>query len=282
MIDELKNENIKFKEISEKEALNYLKQNNNYYNICLYKNLFEKYYINGEYINKYIDLDFAYLKDLAIIDFELRLLLYNMISDVEHYLKFRLLKFIGKQENKVVKMYLKSKRFKNIKNKFDINISLNQLLDIIPFGKLVDFYEFIVKVLNLKNEKKYIIVLKEIVTLRNRVYHNDKILVNLNENSNNYVSNFIVLEYLKKCNIDKDVRNLRISNPTIRQLTCLFYIFNIFVTSIEVKDHVNKLLNDFMFERVVRNKKYFINNELLKQIYIYFEKIITKEFANSH
>lgn len=118
--------------------------------------------------------------------------------------------------------------------------------------------------------------------MRNRVYHNDKILVNLNENSNNYVSNFIVLEYLKKCNIDKDVRNLRISNPTIRQLTCLFNIFNIFVTSIEVKDHVNKLLNDFMFERVVRNKKYFINNELLKQIYIYFEKIITKEFANSH
>ena len=63
MIDELKNENIKFNEISEKEALNYLKQNNNYYNICLYKNLFEKYYINGKYINKYIDLDFAYLKD---------------------------------------------------------------------------------------------------------------------------------------------------------------------------------------------------------------------------
>lgn len=282
MIDELKSENIKFNEISEKEALNYLKQNNNYYNICLYKSLFEKYYINGEYINKYIDLDFAYLKDLAIIDFELRLLLYNMISDVEHYLKFRLLKFIGKQENKVVKMYLKSKRFKNIKNKFDINISLNQLLDIIPFGKLVDFYEFVVKVLNLKDEKKYIIVLKEIVTLRNRVYHNDKILVNLNENSNNYVSSFIVLEYLKKCDIDKDVRNFRILNPTIRQLTCLLYIFNIFVTSNEVKDHVNKLLNDFMFERVVRNKKYFTNNELLKQIYIYFEKIIIKEFANGH
>lgn len=154
MIDELKSENIKFNEISEKEALNYLKQNNNNYNICLYKSLFEKYYINGEYINKYIDLDFAYLIDLAIIDFELRLLLFNMISDVEHYLKFRLLKLIGKQENKVMQMYLNSKRFKNIKNKFDTNISLNQLIDLIPFGKLVDFYEFIVKVLNLKNEKK--------------------------------------------------------------------------------------------------------------------------------
>ena len=138
------------------------------------------------------------------------------------------------------------------------------------------------RILNLKDEKKYIIVLKEIVTLRNRVYHNDKILVNLNENSNNYVSSFIVLEYLKKCDIDKDVRNFRILNPTIRQLTCLLYIFNIFVTSNEVKDHVNKLLNDFMFERVVRNKKYFTNNELLKQIYIYFEKIIIKEFANGH
>ena len=52
-----------------------------------------------------------------------------------------------------MQMYLNSKRFKNIKNKFDTNISLNQLIDLIPFGKLVDFYEFIVKVLNLKNEK---------------------------------------------------------------------------------------------------------------------------------
>ena len=65
MLEELKNENVKFKKMSEEEAIKYLEQNNNYRNICLYKNLFEKYYIDGKYVNKYIDLDFAYLKHLT-------------------------------------------------------------------------------------------------------------------------------------------------------------------------------------------------------------------------
>ena len=51
MLEELKNENVKFKKMSEKEAIKYLEQNNNYRNICLYKNLFEKYYIDGKYVN---------------------------------------------------------------------------------------------------------------------------------------------------------------------------------------------------------------------------------------
>lgn len=66
MVDEqielLKQENITFEKISVEEAKEYLIKNNNYRNLCLYKNLFEKYYIDGKYINKYIDLDFAYLK----------------------------------------------------------------------------------------------------------------------------------------------------------------------------------------------------------------------------
>ena len=37
MLEELKNENVKFKKMSEEEAIKYLEQNNNYRNICLYK-----------------------------------------------------------------------------------------------------------------------------------------------------------------------------------------------------------------------------------------------------
>lgn len=282
MIDELKNENIKFKEISEKEALNYLKQNNNYYNICLYKNLFEKYYINGEYINKYIDLDFAYLKDLAIIDFELRLLLYNMISDVEHYLKFRLVKILNENRNVIEKYLDKNNRNKYVGNKkINDKLSVNDFLNFLSFGKIVEFYEFTIKQYKIREDKKYIFLLKEIVVLRNNVYHNRKILINLNEYSDNYIINPTILDYLKKCNIDKNMKNI-ISNSSIRQFTCLLYIFNSFVTSKEIKNHVNELLNDFMFDRVNRNKNYYKNNKLLKMIYKFFKKIIIKEFSNSH
>ena len=43
----LKLKNIKFERISEKDAENYLKNNNNYYNLTSYKNNFEKYFVNG-------------------------------------------------------------------------------------------------------------------------------------------------------------------------------------------------------------------------------------------
>ncbi len=68
MIPYLKNKNVKFECCSEEDAETYLKENNNYHNVTSYKNNFVKYQC-GELEGKYIDLDFAYLKDLSIIDY---------------------------------------------------------------------------------------------------------------------------------------------------------------------------------------------------------------------
>ena len=56
MVPYLKNKNIKFELISEQEAEKYLKDNNNYYNLTSYKHNFERYLINGEFVDKYVDL----------------------------------------------------------------------------------------------------------------------------------------------------------------------------------------------------------------------------------
>lgn len=264
------------KKISIEEAKEYLIKNNNYRNLCLYKNLFEKYYIDGKYINKYIDLDFAYLKDLAIIDFELRLLLYDIISDIEHYLKFRIINLIDSDNNVIRKYLIRDKENKYTKNLSE-NTSIEDLLDLLPFGKLIEFYEFFVKTSKLKEDKKYVNLLKEIVTLRNRVCHNNKILANLNETVENYIINPDVLDYLKKCKIDKESRNV-ISNSTIRQLTYTLYMFNILVTSEEIKEHIKELLHKLFFERIIKNKNFYKKNRLLKSVYKYFKKIIMKNF----
>ena len=94
MVPYLKTKNIKFELITEEAAEKYLRDNNNYYNVSAYKHNFEKYMIDGVFVNKYIDLDFAYLKDLAIIDHRVRLLFFKMIIDIEHYLKIRILNLI--------------------------------------------------------------------------------------------------------------------------------------------------------------------------------------------
>ena len=106
MVPYLKTKNIKFELISEENAEKYLRDNNNYYNITSYKHNFEKYMVDGIFVNKYIDLDFAYLKDLAIIDHRVRLLVFKMIIDIEHYLKIRILNINIEDGYRIVNLYL--------------------------------------------------------------------------------------------------------------------------------------------------------------------------------
>lgn len=54
-------------------------------------NNFEKFYLDGRFVDKYTNVDFAYLCDLSIIDYKLRLVLFEMINNIEHHLKLRIL-----------------------------------------------------------------------------------------------------------------------------------------------------------------------------------------------
>ena len=54
-----------------------------------------------------------YLKDIAIIDYRTRLILFKMIIDIEHYLKIRILKFMIVLEKKLVTIIIK-KSFVNM------------------------------------------------------------------------------------------------------------------------------------------------------------------------
>lgn len=300
MIPYLKSKNIKFKNCSEKDALIHLKNNNNYYNIVLYKNNFSKY--NG----KYIDLDFAYLKDLSIIDTRVRRILYEMILDIEHYLKIRILNTIENipLENgyKIVNLYLekdfndkkypkrlhnsfkKKKRceyHKDILMKYNLNSQIKNMpiwefFKVITFGELIHFFSFFTNYYNLK-DNKYIFILKEINQLRNAVAHNLCILSKLNKSTNKKYD-ALVINYLKKCDIEKDIIYKNLSNSCIKQITYTLYLYNIVVTSKGRKDNIYFKLTNLFYKRIILNKDYYVNNKLLKSIYSYFDMIIEKNY----
>lgn len=310
MIAYLKTKNIKFELISEEDAEKYLRDNNNYYNITSYKNNFEKYMIDGIFVNKYVDLDFAYLKDLAIIDHRVRLLFFKMIIDIEHYLKVRILNLVENIDNedgyRIVNMYL-DRDFNNIKfpkkvhnsifkkvgseyyqkifSKYDIdkdkkleNIPIWEFLEIITFGELVNFYEFFSTEYKLKKEIKNVFILREIVKLRNAVAHNSCVLCDLDKKDNEYAPDFKIVDYLNSCGIKKETRDNKLSNSRIKQITYTLYMFNEIVTSEGVKRNVNDEINKLFYERIILHKEYYNNNELLKSIYTYFDKIIKKYY----
>lgn len=310
MVDYLKLKNIKFERISEKNAENYLKNNNNYYNLTSYKNNFEKYFVNGIFIDKYIDLDFSYLKDLSIIDHRLRLILFKMIIDIEHYLKIKILNTIESIDEedgyRIVNRYLEqdfynvkfpkkvhnsifkkvgSEYYQKIFSKYDLdkdkkleNIPIWEFLEIITFGELVNFYDFYTNEYKLKDENKDVYILRDIVKLRNAVAHNNCILSELNMKKNKYPPSYKIIQFLNNCNIGKDTRSKKLSNSRIRQITYTLYMFNEIVTSDGIKNNVKKDINELFFDRIIKHKEYYNNNELLKSIYCYFKKIIENNY----
>lgn len=313
MVPYLKKKNIRFELISEEEAEKYLRDNNNYYNITAYKHNFERYMVNGVFVNRYIDLDFAYLKDLAIIDHRVRLLFFKMIIDIEHYLKMRILnlienidiedgyrsvnlyldkdfndeKFPKKVHNSIFKK-VGSEYYQKIFSKYDIdkdkkleNIPIWEFLEIITFGELVNFYDFFSKKYNLTKERKDIFILREIVKLRNAVAHNSCVLCDLDKKDNNYAPDFKIVEYLNSCGIGKETRDNKLSNSRIRQMTYTLYMFNEIITSNGVRKNVIDDINKLFYERIILHKEYYNNNELLKSIYTYFDKIIKKYYKEN-
>lgn len=310
MIEHLKEKNIKFEQMSEKEASKYLEDNNNYFNLTAYKNNFEKKYINKKFVDEYVDLDFAYLKDLSIIDFKLRLLLFDMIVDIEHYLKLKILRLIKNIPNEdgyaVVNKYLDNdyndpvnpKKLHNsilkkvgnvyyqrIFSKYDIDenkrledIPMWEFLEIITFGELVKFYDFFIEEYNLNYLKDEIYILSEIKKLRNAVAHNSNILTELDVKNNFNDPSKYIIEFLEKSGIGKENKRNKLRNSRIRQITYVLYMFNEVVTSDGVRESVTYKINDFFFNRVPKYKDYYKNNSLLKSIYYYFQKIIEANY----
>ena len=311
MVPYLKNKNIKFEDCSEVDAEKYLRENNNYYNVTAYKNNFPKYQC-GALSGKYIDLDFAYLKDLSIIDYRTRIVLFKMIIDIEHYLKIRILNIVEELEDEngynIVNLYLErdykdtkySRRvhdsirkkvtneyYNKIFSKYDIdgdtkieNIPIWEFLEIITFGELINFFEFFTNEYNL-DDNKYIFILREVNKLRNAVADNSCVLSELDKKDNLHRADTLVINYLQDCGIGKENRTNKLRNSRIRQITYTLYLFNEIVSSTGVKQNVNHELSKLFYGRIILNRKYYNNNGLLKSIYEYFDKIIEKNYKEN-
>ena len=88
-IEHLERKGVAFSLMSKQDALDYLKHNNNYFRLRSYRCGFDKV-VGGPNDGRYIGLDFAMLKDLSIIDYELRRVLLPMTIDIEHFSKVEL------------------------------------------------------------------------------------------------------------------------------------------------------------------------------------------------
>ena len=96
-VEHMKSKGIKFNIEDEDFAINYLLNNTYYFKLKAYGKLYDKYN-TGDNQGQYLNLEFAYLRDLATIDSLLRKKILSVAIDVEHYLKVKLLQDFNKSE----------------------------------------------------------------------------------------------------------------------------------------------------------------------------------------
>lgn len=298
-IEHLRSKGIKFEKISEQEAKRYLQENNNYFKLRAYRKNFPKH-PDGPLAGQYIDLDFAMLKDLAIIDMHLRYVLIHLALDVEHFAKIKLLRMVeesGEDGYQIVMDYmddlkqrdekkdthrldaLKQELLRNLDNpycggivsKYDGHYPVWAFLEIIPLGTLIHFYGFCADQLGDKRMKNEFYLLRGVKELRNAAAHSNCIIHDMGARDSQYKTNYGVLNALHS--ISKETRNRRLSNARMQQVVTLLYAHSILVTSQGVHDMEGQALHE-LSERMLRHSDYYANNELILSNFKFLQKVI--------
>ena len=298
-IDHLILKGVKFNYMSEDDARRYLEENNNYFRIRSYRKNFSKY-SDGENKDKYIDLDFAMLVDLSVIDMRLRYVLLKLVLDVEHFSKVLLLTKVASVNEdgyQIVKDYFsylseidqsnassgkarllnELNRNRNnpycggIINKYDGNYPIWAFIEVIPMGSFIHFFQFCAERLLDTQLCDIVFLLKTIKDLRNAAAHSNCILYNMKVQDSIHRPNFNMIQALSS--IPKATRSKKLNNERTRQITTLLYTHNLIVTSDGVHKRAMNDLNDIVC-RMYRNIEYYKGNEVIISNFNFLKKVI--------
>lgn len=286
LIQHMKNKGIKFNIINEIEAKEILENRNYYLKLASYRNNYSK---NDK--NEYIDLEFAYLKELSSIDMKLRYLILQMALDIEHSIKVILLDDIVKNnkiyEYKIVDDFrnnfpnsysqifnkLQNSYCGDLINKHQSNIPIWVLVEVISFGDIVKLYKLYC---NNYNNLKYSKLLYSVRDIRNAAAHSNCLIYKL-EKGSHIIASQEIINYLVRLNVSKIIRKNKLSNKFFSDFTTLLYTYKIFVKSQKLKERRKKELVEIFYKRILKNKEYFIKNNTLVSGYN-FCKILVDDF----
>lgn len=285
LIELLETKGVKFTNIAKDEALLMLQDLNYYYKLTVYKRNFKR-----DHNNKFKNLEFSYLTDLASMDMQLRYILLTATLDIEHALKtFLVAKITDNLEIDgfdIIRNFFHStiKSFnqldeniilKNAKHKSHYQYKLYEthkiappawaLMEVISFGDFLRFFEFYFKKYPTKefNIHSLMGVLNSVKRIRNASAHNNVLLFDLANSDIKNVSNYIK-RYAKELRIGE----LFYKCNKIHDILCVFYTHENFVKG---KGSRKQRMNEFKDLTIKFEKKFsYMDND---NDILYFLKI---------
>lgn len=288
LIEHMENKGIAFEITNKADAKKFLETNNYYMKLAAYRNNYEKH-MTGKNKGKYINLEFAYLQELSRIDMELRYLILHMCLDIEHALKVKLLNSIENNENedgyniveklkeRVPKMLSRIKQHdgslycKDIIQAYNDQYPVWVLVEVISFGDfthLCALYEELYDEVIVNN--KY---LNSVRDIRNAAAHSNCLINKLKEKNNKPEGE--VINYVKNiATIGKGARDSKLSVKFLYDFVVLLAVYDEIIPEGKLRDKRLTELNDLISVRCLRNKDYFVKNEIIKSAYSFVKKIV--------
>lgn len=291
MITHLNEKGITFEIITQDNAKDILQNLNYLFKLTSYRKNFHK---NNK--NKYVNLDFGMLSDLATIDMRLRYIVLQMTLDLEHRIKTNIMTDITNNQDEngydIVNEFFDKKNInvddilKPLKHHTHYNYGLYSkyghlppvwvLFEIISFGQFVRFVEFYYEHKNKSNDFKMLYKsLKYAKNIRNCAAHNTPILMDITHTKQLRHREYFINEFVREIpNISNDTRNKRLSNRKVHDLTALLILYNHFITSKPMKEVRYEDLTELIKNRAIRHENYYSKHSAIISVYKYFYKII--------
>lgn len=299
LIKHMKNKGITFRIISEADAKKFLQENNYYMKLASYRANYPKHE-TGAKSGQYINLDFAYLKELSTIDMYLRYHILKMCLDIEHALKVSLMshvennqmengyelirKFIGytnsrgQLQNEYILKKIRGPKSsdycKDLIEKYYPDFPVWVFVELISFGDLTYLTAFYDELYSdpIVNNK----FMNSVRDMRNASAHSSCLINKLFEplNPPQQVDS-IISTYIKAIpGISANARAKNLKLRVVYNFVILLYIYDTVVPDGKAKLKRHEEIKDLFNKRMTLNKEYFNSNNKITGVYSFVKKIV--------
>lgn len=297
----LKSKGARFNFMTEAQATDYLKKNNNYFRLRSYRNGFSKVE-EGLRQGQYANLDFKMLVDLSIIDMLIRYEMLPLTLDIEHFQKVSLLNLVenaGEDGYDVVADFIASydrlsaggvacNRTKDeikqgqsspytagLLEKYpNFDFPAWVFIELVSFGTFSYFFKFCAERFGDKEMEDTFYILQSVKSLRNACAHNNCIINDMSSTKTpKHKARYSVTEAVGFIDgIGGSQRRAKLSNERLQQIVTTLYSHSA-VSSLGVKEHRAVCLNSFA-ERMNKHLEYYEGNYQILSGFDFLTKVI--------
>lgn len=299
LIAHMQNKGILFNIISKEDAKHYLEHNNYYFKISSYRANYTKKQC-GANAGQYENLEFAYLKELSIIDMHLRYLILQMCLDIEHHVKLMLIHEVESNPKEdgysIVNLFdsnrqARLKILKHANNSYAkdliekhrvlMDFPIWSICELIDFGDLCRLYKTYTEAYPGQTTLPKYSFLNPIRNLRNAAAHSNCLIYKLKSpHSSGKIISDISNIVSQIHTISKSNRSQYLCIVPIHDFAVLLYWYSNFVKSSGLLRKRKQELYHLFFCRMTEHRDYFKKNLYIQNAYLFCLKLVIHFFKN--